>query len=127
MSDTILGVIVGAVIASIAPLSMLYINHLHWKQEAKLNRFKDERARLESLLEKTLTSLSKAIAENSYPAEMIADIITFMPGEVTTKFNEFILDPDKTELKRKVAYLELVKQMKSRVAAIDKQICDLLK
>ena len=126
MSDAILGVIVGGVIASIAPLSMLYFNHLHWKREAKLNHLKAERARLESLSKKTLARLTKAMAENSYPSDMTADIITFMPEEVITRFNTFMCEPDITEKKCKVAYLELAREMKSMVANIDKQISDLL-
>ena len=102
MSDTIFGVIVGGVIASIAPLSMLYFNHRHWKQETKLNHLKSERTRLESLSEKTLAKLAKAMSENAYPSDMTADIITFMPEEVIKRFDKFMCDTDITEQKKQM-------------------------
>jgi hypothetical protein len=127
MADAIIGVIVGGFIASIAPLGMLYFNHLHWKRDAKLNYLTAERVRLETLSEKTLTRLTKAMTENAYPSDMTADIMTFMPEEVITRFDIFMCDPDITEKKCKVAYLELAREMKKMLANIDEQISDLLK
>ncbi len=126
MSDTLLGVIIGGVLASITPLITLFINHAHWKQESKLNHLKFERQRLATLFEKTLAKLDEAMSKNIYPSDMISDIAMFMPNDVFKTFDEFLLQGNHSEQQCKQAYLEIAMAMKKALADIDKNINSLL-
>jgi hypothetical protein len=126
MSDVLIGVIVGGVIASIAPITSLIINHLRWKREAKLEYLKSERSRLEKLYTGTLEKFAEAMAKNSYPSPMMSDIYVLMPKNVTDEVGKWITEKDKTELKGKHAYMDISVKMKRSLAEIDKQIKELV-
>jgi len=122
MSDTLIGVIIGGVIGSIAPFSTLVLGHYRWKREAKLEYLKAERIRLEGLFEKTLAKLAEGMKKGSYSSDMTSDIVVLMPKEVSEKYWEFITDKDKTELKQKHAYMDLAVEMKKALASLDSDI-----
>jgi uncharacterized membrane protein YccC len=65
LSDTLIGVIIGGMIASITPLVMLILDHRRWQRESKLEHLRSERKRLEIMFKENLQRLSKAIAKNS--------------------------------------------------------------
>ena len=46
MGEVLIGVIIGGLIASIAPITTLIIDHKRWKKEAQLEYLKSERKRL---------------------------------------------------------------------------------
>ena len=75
MSDTLLGVIIGGLIASITPIVMIILNHRQWKRQSALEQLRFERRRLEKIFRGNLKRFSKAITENSYPSDMIMDFI----------------------------------------------------
>lgn len=122
MNETLIGVFVGGLIASIAPITTLIIDHKRWKKETILEYLKSERNRLNENFEKTLEKLSKAMAENSYPSDMVSEIMIMMPENVSDKFIEFIEDKDKTENKMKNTYLDLAVEMKVSLKEIDDKI-----
>ena len=98
MFDTLLGVIIGALIASIIPTVMIILDNRRWKQQSKLEQLRFERGRLEKIFRESLKRFSKAIHENSYPSDMIMDFILTMPKEVSIKFKEFLAEPNKTDV-----------------------------
>jgi hypothetical protein len=114
MSDILLGVIIGGLIASITPIVMIILE--------KLEQLRFERKRLEKIFRGNLKRFSKAIAENSYPSDMIMDFILTMPKEVSTKFKQFLADPNKTDEKCKKAYVNVVSSMKKTLSDIDNKI-----
>ena len=122
MNETLIGVFVGGLIASIAPITTLIIDHKRWKKETILEYLKSERNRLNENFEKTLEKLSKAMAENSYPSDMTSEIMIMMPKNVSDIFIEFIEDKDKTENKMKNTYLDLAVEMKISLKEIDEKI-----
>ena len=122
MPDILLGVIIGGLIASITPIIMIILDHRRWKRQARLEQRRLERKRLEKVFRENLKRFSKAISENSYPSDMIMDFILTMPGGVSTKFKEFLANPNKTDATCKKAYISIVSSMKKSLSDIDHEI-----
>ncbi len=122
MLDTLLGVIIGGLIASMTPIVMLILDHKRWQRQSALEQLRFDRERLEKIFRQSLKRFSKAIAENSYPSDMIMDFILTMPNEVSIKFKEFLADPNKTDAKCKKAYINAVSSMKKTLSDIDSEI-----
>ncbi len=125
MSDILLGVIIGGLIASITPIVMIILDHRRWQRQATIEQLRFERQQFEKIFRENLKRFSKAIAENSYPSDMIMDFILTMPKEVSTKFKEFLADPNKTDAKCKKVYINVVLTMKKILSDIDNKIKDL--
>jgi hypothetical protein len=126
MSDTLLGVIIGGLIASITPIVMIILDHRRWQRQSKIEQLRFDQRRLERIFRGNLKRFSKAITENSYPSDMIMDFILTMPQEVSTKFKEFLADPNKTDEKCKKAYINVVSSMKKILNDIDSKIENLI-
>jgi len=122
MSDILIGVIIGGLIASITPVLTLIVDHRHWIRESKLEHLRSERKRLENIYNKNLKSFSKAIGENSYSSDMIMEFLLTMPKDISATFKEFMSDPNKTDTKSKKAYINTVLLMKKSLSDIDKKI-----
>ena len=122
MSDILLGVIIGGLIASVTPIVMIILDHRRWQRQSSLEQLRFERKRLEKIFRENLKRFSKAITENSYPSDMIMDFILTMPKEVSSKFKEFLADPNKTDEKCKKAYIIVVSSMKKTLSDIDSKI-----
>ena len=126
MSDTLLGVIIGGLIASITPIVMIILDHRRWQRQSKIEQLRFDQRRLERIFRGNLKRFSKAITENSYPSDMIMDFILTMPQEVSAKFKEFLADPNKTDEKCKKAYINVVSSMKKILYDIDSKIENLI-
>ena len=122
MSDALLGVIIGGLIASVTPIIMLILDYKRWQRQATLEQLKFERNRLEKIFRANLKRFARAISENSFPSDMIMDFILTMPGEVSAKFKEFLADPEKTDAKCNKAYMTIVSSMKMTLSDIDSRI-----
>ena len=126
MSDTLIGVIIGGMIASITPLVMLILDHRRWQRESKLEYLRSERKRLERIFRENLKRFGKAIAENSYPSDMMMDFLLTMPKEISIIFKEFLADPNRTDSRSKKAYMGIVLSMKKILSEIDSKIENLI-
>lgn len=122
MSEILIGVIIGGMIASITPLVMLILDHRRWQRESKLEHLRSERKRLERMFRENLQRLSKAISKNSYPSDMMMDFLLTMPKEISILFKEFLADPNKTNSRCKKAYMSIVLSMKKTLSEIDSKI-----
>jgi hypothetical protein len=122
MLDTLVGVIIGGLIASTSPIIMLFLDHRRWQRQTTLEHLRFKRKRLEDIFRENLKRLSKAIRENNYPSDMIMDFILTMPQDVSEKFKSFLADPNKTDAKCKNAYLNIFSTMKKILFDIDNEI-----
>lgn len=127
MSETLWGVLIGGLIASIAPISSLVFESKRWKTERRLEHLREERVRLEQLVTGVLSKLGDAMAKNSYPSTMTSDIFALMPKAVSDRFRIWMEEKDKDELKGKHALFDMALEMKKCLAEIDRKIAELLR
>ncbi len=126
MTETLIGVVVGGLIAWIAPLMTLRYAERRWKFEARLSELKSERQRFEQLYEKNLPLFREGAEGNSYSSDMMSDILVLMPKEIGDMFLAYMEDTDKSKVRMKHFYLELASAMKRDLKARDDAILRLL-
>ncbi len=122
MNDALIGVVVGGLIAWVAPLLTLRYTERRWRFEARMDYLTSERDRFEKLYELNLQRFAKGIIENSYSSEMCAEVFALMPKEIGDLYERWMAEKDKDDFKRKVAYLEMASAMKRDLAKRDADI-----
>lgn len=122
MNDALIGVVVGGLIAWVAPLLTLRYTERRWRFDARMNYLNSERERFEKLYENNLERFAKGIIDNSYSSEMAAEIFALMPKEIGELYKGWMSEKDKDDHKRKVVYLEMASAMKRDLASRDKEI-----
>jgi gas vesicle protein len=126
MSDALIGVVVGGLIAALVQFVTAWTGEKRWQFELRLSHLKAERGRLEQIFEESLTSFGEGMANNSYPSNMIADFSLLMPKSVKDKFFEIMDEKDKSIERIRQCYLDMAIEMKSELAEIDKKIEELV-
>lgn len=122
MSDALLGVFLGGVIASVSPFITLWRDSARWKTERKLELLRERRARLEQLTEQVLPELSEAMVKRSYSSTLLSDIYVHAPKAVSDCFDEWVTADDKDEKAGKFAYMKICMAMKQAITDIDAEI-----
>lgn len=122
MPDAVIGVIIGGLIAWVAPLLTLRHSERRWRFEAKLDYLRLERDRFEKLYEANLEIFGKGMMENTYSSSMMADVLVLMPKEIGEIFEAWMKEKDKTELKKKYVYMEMAAAMKRDLVRRDSEI-----
>lgn len=122
MNDALIGVVVGGLIAWVAPLLTLRYTERRWRFEAKMNYLKSERDRIERLYELNLERFAEGIAENSYSSVMCAEVFALMPREIGDLYESWMAEKEKDDFKRRVVYLEMASAMKRDLAKRDEEI-----
>ena len=79
MSEALIGVVVGGLIAALVQFVTAWTGEKRWQLELRLSHLKAERGRLEKIFEESLKSFGEGMANNSYPSNMIADFSLLMP------------------------------------------------
>jgi hypothetical protein len=92
-----------------------------------LEHLKGERQKREKMYTDTLNRLSQAMADKSYPLDMIADMMVLMPKDIFDRFQQWIDEEDQTLSKGKSTVLDIALLMKKHLSEIDKQIEKLVK
>ena len=125
MNEALIGVVVGGLVAWVAPLLTLRYTERRWKFEAKMAYLKSERDRFEKLYEVNLKRFGEGMIDNSYSSEMSAEITTVMPKEIKDLYIKWMSEKQKDDSKRKGVYLHMAVAMKKDLAKRDKEILDL--
>jgi hypothetical protein len=126
MSEALIGVVLGGLIAWVAPLVTLHYSERKWKMELLVAHLTSERDRAETMYERVLADFGKAMVENSYPSNMTSDLLVFAPKDVLDVFTSFMADKPKTEEKCKSAYLALAAAMKRDLRSRELEVRELL-
>ncbi len=126
MSDALIGVIVGGLIAAFVQFVTARTGEKRWQLELRLSHLKAERGRLEQIFEQSLKSFGEGMANNSYPSNMIADFSLLMPKSVKDKFFEIMDEEGKSIERIRQCYLDMAIEMKAALAEIDKKIEELV-
>jgi hypothetical protein len=126
MSDALVGVVVGGLIAAFVQFVTARTGEKRWQLELRLSHLKAERGRLEKIFEESLKSFGKGMANNSYPSNMIADFSLLMPKSVKDKFFDIMDEEGKSIERIRQCYLDMAIEMKAALAEIDKKIEELV-
>jgi type II secretory pathway pseudopilin PulG len=126
MNDAIVGVIVGALLASVVPLVTLIIQQRRWRLEKKLEFLRSERRRMEELFDQSLKRIVDGMNEDSYSSELYADSLTLLPEEILNRFIVWIKNKAKDQDSARVAYTDIAVLMKKHLAKIDEEIKSLV-
>jgi gas vesicle protein len=122
MNDALIGVVLGGLVACVAPLLTLRYTERRWRFEANISYLKTERDRFEKLYEVNLKRFTSGVIENSYSPELTAEIITIMPDEIRDLYVEWLNENEKTDSKRKFVCLNMAVKMKKDLAKKDLEI-----
>lgn len=127
VTEALIGVVVGGLIAWVAPLMTLRYSERRWTFEAMLSELKEERERFEQLYEKNLQLFADGAAQNNYSSNMTSDFLVLMPKEINDMFLAHMADKDRSDARIKGTYLALASAMKRDLKARDQELKRLLK
>lgn len=122
MGDQLLGVVVGALIASLMPAITLWFEFRRWKLEKRLEHYRVERDRLERLFEELRVKLVAGMSKNSYPIDMIATLMHRCPDNVCKAFTQMMEHKDKTEKDYREHHLNIASEMNISLGQIEAKI-----
>ena len=122
MSETLIGVLIGGIIASIAPVVQLCVEHRRWRREAYLEYCKSERQRFDELYERLLEEFGDGLKNDSYSSSMVASLETRTPKEVAHVFEDWMKVEDRSEFAQKVAFRNMATAMRRHLASLDEEI-----
>mgnify|MGYP001134588964 CR=1 FL=1 len=128
MSDAIIGVIIGGIIASLGTWVSLWMQSKKWSIEQKVKLLTDKRYRIENLSRETLKKLRSGMIDNSYSSDMMSDIDFLFPAAVKSAFDDFMdaKADSPEEVKDNHAFYTIAREMKRSVKDIDDEIERLL-
>ena len=127
MSEQLIGVIVGAVIASLMPAFTLWFEFRRWKREKQIEHYRGERDRLERLFEEARIKMVEGMAKDSYPINMIATFMHRCPDNVYKAFDEMMKHKDKKEEDYRHHHLVIASEMNKSLSKIEKKIEEVIK
>jgi gas vesicle protein len=128
MSEALIGVVIGGIIASVTPIITIISNHKKWKKEQKIEYLKQKRDRLEKTFKKSYQKILEGYEKDSFSMDAISDFMITLPKKVSEKFDEFMnfecdkLDPEKKKLEEKFKLLDISVLMKKELVKIDESI-----
>ncbi len=123
MSDTLIGVIIGGVLASVVPIISLFQQYGQWKKEKKLMYLQQERERLRELYTNSYKKIiEETVLEKNTP-EFLSEILFLLPEKIRMEFMTFRSNAKTIPDDKKVEYLFVLSdQMKKSLDDIDRQI-----
>lgn len=122
MSDTLLGVIIGGLIASIAPLFNLVMEQKKTRRAERLMFLKEKRAQLNQAFSEAEEKLNASLDRDEFEPNMVFDFMRLFPKNVYEAFDAMMLEKDRRPEKLRHHYHEIVSAMKTALAEVDSQI-----
>lgn len=122
MWETLTAVVVGGIIASLAPLVGMAADGARWKKERRLELLREQRQLLEARADEVLSHIPKAMADNSYPSSMTSSILAFFPKAASDRFTDWMASQDKDKAAGQSAYFDICLAVKNELASLDAQI-----
>ena len=127
MSDALVGVIIGGLIASITPVVNLIYKDKKWRKEKRIENLRIKKEELERKYGECREKLYEGLQEGSYDADMVFNFEIIFPQNVSEAFSNMMYDEDKSfEAKKKHSFL-IITEMKKSLVKIDKEIEEELK
>jgi hypothetical protein len=124
--SNLVGVLIGAAVASVVPLVSLYQGAKRWKLEKKVENLRLKHSKLEQLYADVLGRLPEAMASNLYPSTLTAQISVHACAEVRKLFFDRLEKKDRDEATGKKTFLDISLAVHKHLAAVEKEIEDAL-
>ena len=122
MNETIVGVIVGGIFASLGTIATLIFEFKRWKKEKKIEHLRLERDRLDTLFGVIFAKLFVSFREDRIDPEMLGDIVNRCPKEVFDSFlsltHKWVSEPEN----RDKNFSRFVLDLKHFLGEYDKKI-----
>ena len=124
MSEALIGVIIGGLLSGAGTWLGLFTQQAKWRTELRIAHLKEKRVRLEVACQRILDVLPDAIAQNSYPIQMMSEIDFLLPESVSKAFEDMMKDKGKNtdEFTGKSHYYTIARCMRKEVRLIDEEI-----
>ena len=90
MSDTLVGVIIGGLIASVLPAATLAFQVWRWKHERHLKYLKSERRRLEELFNQISNPLSESMESGTWDSRIWIPFLVHGPESVHDQISKML-------------------------------------
>lgn len=128
MGKTLIGVIVGALIASIGPLLTISYNYKRWQGEQQTQRLKEKRGNLEKLFAKILTQFKQgaAMVEPNFDTEFCCNVDFLLPDNVSKVVKTHLTDDPKPWEEIEENCYDILVCMKAELKNIDDEIDKIL-
>lgn len=126
MSEILIGVVVGGVIASVSPLLTLWIHHRRWRVQVRLEHIRAKREKLEGAFQRSLHEIRKGMKNNIYSSDMLSDVDYLFPSNVSQAVEELMAEEDKSVFNMKRHYYLIARAMKASLAELDDQIEEII-
>lgn len=126
MDNTLLGVLVGGLLAGIGTWISLWQQHKKWKIEQKIKILEHRKEKFEKLSQTTLDKINDGMSRNRYDSEMMSDIDFLFPENVSKIFNNFMSKEAKDDNDKRETFYSIAREMKKAIKSIDDEIDKLL-
>jgi hypothetical protein len=121
------GGLVGAAVASIAPLLTLRTTHAQWRLEKRIEILRRRKEELERTYADIFQKLPVALHERHYPISMMGATSVRASPEVRKLYYDHMDSEERDETKMKILLLEITLAANKHIASIDSEIESLLK
>ena len=127
MSEVLLGVILGGLIGSIAPVAQIVQSQLQWKRDARLSLLKERRGAMEAKIAGIVAGLSEALQGDTISSDLTSDIEVLLAGDASKIFDMFLSHGDLSPEARRAFHFEMTMALKRALAALDGEIDEMLR
>lgn len=122
MSDTLIGVIIGGLIASIGTVITLLVDYKKWKSDRKIRMLRDQRGRLEVLFGEIRPLIEQGIESDAFDTKTLSAVLSLCPPKVYKAFRDMTMDEDNSTEKKRDHVLSIFLAMNEALSDIDKEI-----
>ena len=122
MSEGLLGVVIGGILASFGTILTLIIENNRWKKEKRIEYLKDKKEKLDESYTKAISELNTALNEDNFPIDLVNNFRYQYPDGVANEFWKIFDDKDKSVENKKRHYWKICEEMKKSIVSIDTEI-----
>ena len=122
MPDSLLGVILGGVIALLGQSTILYFNYIKWKKDRKVVYLQNKRKNLEEIFGKLNAEASKSAKFDDISPDVITDFLYLCPDIVVEAFSQYMDQLYRSDDNKRSDYFNVSSAMKVAISEIESEI-----
>lgn len=122
MSETLLGVIIGGLIGSIASLINLCFEWKKWRENKQIELYKARREKIENMLKIVIKNIDTAINTGDWTVDLYADMYAYLPNSINREILNLIREEDRTTENLRKHYIGVRLAMNEYLKEIDGKI-----